>query len=66
MWNALISVYVAHGQSRDSVLDYILTYGPGDWSKSELAFGVIAATSVAFNAMIAELTNVRDQVFFRE
>ncbi|KAF9030494.1 hypothetical protein BDZ89DRAFT_1037976 [Hymenopellis radicata] len=57
-WNGLVSIYVTHGQSQNSVLAYIMVYGDGNWSKKRLILDVFADSVIALNAILAELINV--------
>ncbi|KAF8911229.1 hypothetical protein CPB85DRAFT_1304331 [Mucidula mucida] len=57
-WNALYSVFVTHGQSRDSVLANAFGVGDENWSARRLAINIVGTTAMATNAMLAELTNI--------
>ncbi|KAF9002654.1 hypothetical protein BDZ89DRAFT_1241956 [Hymenopellis radicata] len=58
VWNSLVSTFVTHGQSQNSVLGYIMIYGDENWSKKRLILNVFANMTIALNAILAELINV--------
>ncbi|KAF9008669.1 hypothetical protein BDZ89DRAFT_1078783 [Hymenopellis radicata] len=57
-WSGLYSTFVTFGQSRDSILGYILQVGDGSWSKRKLAINIVADTTIALNGILAELVNI--------
>ncbi len=54
----MVSTYITHGQSRDSVQAYIQAYGDENWSMERRILTAVSKTAVALNAILAELINV--------
>ncbi|KAF8906088.1 hypothetical protein CPB85DRAFT_899547 [Mucidula mucida] len=56
-WNGLYATYVTHGQSQDSILQYIFAIGNGTRSSKRFTLKVVLTITVEFNAMLPEPTN---------
>lgn len=61
-WADAYAVYVTYGATRDSMLGYIMGFGPeaGRWMGRRLAINYGLRLTVALNAMLAELINFRE------
>ncbi|KAF9004157.1 hypothetical protein BDZ89DRAFT_1145743 [Hymenopellis radicata] len=60
VWVDAYAIYVTYGATRDSMLGYIMGFGPeaGSWTGKRLAINYGMRITVALNAMLAELINI--------